>query len=1018
MSLSRIVAACLLLAGSAVVVRAQVDIDDLKPGLVATYTDGAKTEVVRTDPMIGINWKAGETVHPRLAPDGNTVVWDGYLNVLRAGNYKFSARVRGELTVTIAGKNVLKVSGKDDLPALQAGAEVRLEGGPQPLTVKFTRPDGAGRAELFWQSSWFRPEPVPYDAFFHNPAKTPAALATNQTLERGRFLAEELNCIGCHRPAADDKMAKGLVPRLGPDLSLVGGRVNAGWIYHWLGDPQKWRANAAMPKVFADNEAGKTEQYAVAQYLASLTGPAKPAPKPPDAKAVAQSVKAGQALFGSVGCTACHQTEKGKAAPQAVSLFGDPRVYVLDNIGSKATAEAIAAFISNPHAIDPSGRMPNLLLDGKEALDIARFLTEEKDKTIPEDLPAAPADGQRLAVYKQLKPTAEEQAAFDKLKPEDQWLSLGQRLVIERGCNNCHNVAPAGKALPTHGATANFDQLKSGKTLAAGCLSDDAAKRGAAPTFALDAKDKAALRAFLGDGVKGPGSPSPTNLARVTYHRFNCLGCHSRNGKGGLSSEMTEELRKFEKAENAEAVVPPPLTGTGHKLRTPWLKSVLLEKGRARPWMSLRMPQFGDKAVGHLPEAFAYLEGAEPDDTVHKAAINAANVDNGKHLVGKNAFGCISCHDLAGIPNTGTRGPDLAYMNQRVRYDWYLSWLEQAQRMHPGTRMPTVFPDGKSSLPTVLGGDAQKQADAMWAYLSLGPTLPLPVGLEPNIKGRILAVADKPVMLRCFAPEVGAKSIAVGYPGGVNVMYDAAACRVGYAWSGAFLDVSPLWDNRGGTPVKLLGQKFLNLPQGHPWALNDGKEPPDFAAQAKDLAWGIVPPTNKVFAGVKQLQFLGYSMETDGSPTFRYRIHAGESEPGVIAEKIEPLRTPVAVGVRRTFTISLPANKGAWLLAGETPGTPLIVDANDTSTNKFEKFAEIKKTDVLVQLPQAGDKVVLLKATAPAGSSWYLQRQGAGAQAMLRLPATSKAQDVTVTLDAWAPYRAEPGLYKELLTAK
>jgi hypothetical protein len=44
--------------------------------------------------------------------------------------------------------------------------------------------------------------------------------------------------------------------------------------------------------------------------------------------------------------------------------------------------------------------------------------------------------------------------------------------------------------------------------------------------------------------------------------------------------------------------------------------------------------------------------------------------------------------------------------------------------MDPGTRMPTVFPEGRSLLTDVLGGSADAQADALWAYFSLGPKLP------------------------------------------------------------------------------------------------------------------------------------------------------------------------------------------------------------------------------------------------------------------------------------------------------
>ena len=67
--------------------------------------------------------------------------------------------------------------------------------------------------------------------------------------------------------------------------------------------------------------------------------------------------------------------------------------------------------------------------------------------------------------------------------------------------------------------------------------------------------------------------------------------------------------------------------------------------------------------------------------------------------------------------------------------------------MQPGTRMPTVFPEGKSPLDSVLNGDAKAQAEAVWAYLSLGPGLPLPDGLEPP-KGLILSVKDRPYILR------------------------------------------------------------------------------------------------------------------------------------------------------------------------------------------------------------------------------------------------------------------------------
>src|SRR5207302_1303753 len=134
--------------------------------------------------------------------------------------------------------------------------------------------------------------------------------------------------------------------------------------------------------------------------------------------------------------------------------------------------------------------------------------------------------------------TPEEVKKFANRRPDTQWLELGQKLLVTKGCVNCHAVEPGGKAI-------------------------------------------------------APAAKFPT------------------------------------------------LTGIGHKSRTSWLKSVLTGGGRARPWMQLRMPQYGEPNVGLLPEAFAFLEGTTPDDTVHKSALDSDKIAAGKTIIGKGGLGCI-----------------------------------------------------------------------------------------------------------------------------------------------------------------------------------------------------------------------------------------------------------------------------------------------------------------------------------------------------------------------------------------
>jgi mono/diheme cytochrome c family protein len=999
---------------------AAVDADALRPGLIATYRDTARpipAEVVRLEPTIALSLKSGESPHPRLAADGGSARWEGYLNVVRAGNYRFRALVRGRVRLTVGAKEVLSAEVSDPAAALKDGPEVQLEAGWQPTVAEFTRLPGAARVEVFWESKGFRSEPLPHEPLRHLPARAPARLAADTSADQGRYLVGERNCFACHRPDDKDRIAAGLTGRQGPDLSKAGERVHEAWLYRWLEAPARLRPGAVMPRLFSDDETGNAERYAAARYLASLGGPVSQ--ERADRNRPRPNVSRGEKLFGSIGCLACHRPDGESQAKrkQAEDFYGERVNYPLSGLGAKMTPAKLAAYLANPLAIDPSGRMPHMLLQKQEADDLAGYLCRD-GAGVETRLPDPPAKGQIIAAFRRVEDRPAELAAFQKLPPDAQLIDLGQRVVIAKGCNNCHTIAPGGKPFASALASTSFDGLKKPEAQERGCLAAAPAKDGRSPWFPLSTAERRSVRQFLTGGTTGAGSPAPAFAARVALRRFNCLACHTRDGEGGLSPELTEELRKYEKAENAEAVVPPPLTGVAHKLRTPWLRGVLTEAKRARPWMGLRMPQFGAANVGKLPEALAALEGTEPDDKAHAVAITATKVTAGRQLVGKSAFGCIACHDLAGIASGGTRGPDLASMNERVRYDWYLRWLEQPQRLSPGTRMPSVFTNGKSLVESVLGGSGDAQAQAIWTYLSLGPGLPLPDGLEPAStkgKGIILTVKDRPVLLRTFMPDAGSRAVAVGYPGSVSVVFDAATCRLAYAWSGNFLDASPAWDDRGGNPARVLGPRFWTGAPGCPLGISDSKEPPDFAARAKDPAYGAAMPEGRVYDGSRQLAFEGYTTDKEGLPTFRYRVQAADPHPVEVTERPEPLRSGAGVGVARQLTIKATAQQTAWLFAGETGREPRLLDGKATPLALDLKAGEavVPAAERLLALPQDGDKVIVLAVSAaPEEARWHLRKLNGKWQALLRLPPGAASAKVLT----WAPYRDDPALLKELVS--
>jgi mono/diheme cytochrome c family protein len=683
----------------------------LRAGLVATYLDSAalkKIGITRLEGGIKVAVKKGEAPHPRLAADGGVYRWDGFIKVTRAGEYQFSAALLGKLRMMVAGKEAIVAESKT--AAVVHGNKLRLDAGMHSLIAEFTRPAGDARLRVEWESSLFRREPLPYDVLFHAPAEAAARLQLDERSEHGRFLVEERNCTQCHRPGDGEKIADGLRQRLGPDLSSVGARTAAGWIYRWLSSPRAIYPAATMPEMFSGDDAGRTDIYAVSRYLASLGGPFKfeKGDKDPD------RVKRGQLLFATVGCSACHTATKDNSTA----------IFPLAGLGRKTSPKSLAAYLRDPLAIDPSGRMPGLLLHANEAADLAHYLCGQDEPEMR--LPAVPPKELLAAAFKRVDPRPDELKEFLKLPADQQWLDLGKRIVIDRGCNNCHTIAPEGQPFANVLADAAFEDLRDARRIKNGCLSADKTKRGKSPWFGWTDGDADAVRHFLREGSTGAHSPAPMHQARVALQRFHCLACHVRNGHGGLPKETIDLLQKHAKADHAEAVSPPSLTGVAGKLRTPWLRQVLVDAGRARPWFAMRMPQFGKENVGTLAEALAAVEGMTADDAIHKVAATPALLEAGRLLIGKTAFNCVACHDMSGRPGTGARGPDLASMTQRVRYDWYRRWLEQPERMQPGTRMPTVFANGRSLLKTVLDGDAAKQADAMWGYLLQGPKLKLP----------------------------------------------------------------------------------------------------------------------------------------------------------------------------------------------------------------------------------------------------------------------------------------------------
>jgi mono/diheme cytochrome c family protein len=714
--------AFLLEAGLAAAL-AQSGVQPISPGFVCKATDGERT-VTFVMPTGDFTLETNQSIDPQLKPSFKAE-WDGFLTIDRAGTY--------ELILT-DGK---KPTGRQKL---------KVEAGLMPLHFSFERQPGQAQQQLWWESEFFRQEPIPWDACVHR--ETPAGVESAEKIARGRELLENLNCVACHK--TDKTFVHG---RTAPMLTGAGSRLKPAWIFQWLENPQHFRATALMP-AFSLSEQDRADLTAC---LAAQKGGAASTALPPEA-----SEREGRELFAKLGCAGCHSDE---SAPLA-------------GLGSKMEPAALADYLHDPLAVDPSGRMPGQYLTAHEAASLALLLAASKNP------------------------------AFEKAPPAGD-ATRGKELMTTRGCLNCHALEGAGAKVETKLAAPALAALHDG-----GCLAEKPGPN--VPHFDLTPAQRESLRAFL----QSPDvSEAPLQDFQRKVEQFNCTACHALHGPSKLSFPPNQ--------------MPPSLVDAGNKLRRSWIEAVMTGK-RGRPWLAARMPDFGRENAAFFYDGFAEQSGADLGEGIRLTNARVDIIDDGMNLIGTDAGGlsCITCHDFRGVPaGAETRGPDLTEIDDEVRTEWCYRYLWQPSRVVHGTVMPDFFV-GKPEW--MAGRDLNRLLQA----LSLGPKMPAPSGWRQDPLAYVIEVTNEPVLFHCFLTDVSPRAIAVGLPGKVSYCFDAYTAELRYVWTGPFLDVKSMWTLRGAGPVKVLGQKCYTAPAEFPLRIGDPATPPRVQYLGYDLIKG------------------------------------------------------------------------------------------------------------------------------------------------------------------------------------
>lgn len=544
--------------------------------------------------------------------------------------------------------------------------------------------------------------------------QTPFMLEGAEKLERGRKAFIQKGCYGCHAAPGFEDLPKVAGPLDGIGLKLS----NPSWLYNWIKEPAALRPRTQMPNFkLTDDELGN-----LTAFVLSLQADEELRPGSAAAPFLLEgaSPENGEILFVERGCRGCHGNRKEQAGVAR-------RVPNLAGIGLKVKAEWLDAWLEDPRAYNPETRMPKPTLTKAERMDLTAYLMTLQAN----DAIVKPGETFDLDAYDVRK---------------------GKELVQIYGCYGCHRIEQF-EGLPAPGSAVSEFAHKDRDELAFGdsdvprtkwdwvlyklrspriYQTEDMPLR--MPEFVYDEGETEALTTFYLNNappdlpLRFAQAPSPRvrTLQKGDWlvETYNCRGCH-----------MFEEEQPAAIAAHLQlkSMVPPRLIGEGERVQPQWLYDFLNKPAQLRPWLKIRMPDFGfshgdaETLTDYFCElaadagvAFPYILLPKKED------IPQQEIEMGEYRVRTDK--CVQCHPISldgGLPED-VKPEDLAInlmlAKKRLRFEWIKNFFRNPDKYAGAdTKMPFVFydPDGRPKIP-----DAEMWVDVTAKYLMVMESVP------------------------------------------------------------------------------------------------------------------------------------------------------------------------------------------------------------------------------------------------------------------------------------------------------
>ena len=536
-------------------------------------------------------------------------------------------------------------------------------------------------------------------------------------LAQGQKLFEQVGCTGCHLVQGYEN-----IPKIGPSLRRISAKVDPSWMVGWVENPHKFRPRTRMPNF----EFKPDEALAISAYLWSVSKEEgdqwlKENPLPAGFReGTGNDAARGKKLVETIGCKGCH----GFADGEFSTPLGKEKDLIpnLKDIASKTDPQWIYHWIKDPKGFQPDTKMPSVRLSDEEALAITSYLS------------TLGAKGESIA-------------GIEEKLADGASIKRGEALIRKYGCAGCHDIkgmekeSRIGVELTTFGSK-TVEELAFGNRTDVRRTWDDwtfhkiKSPRGYAterveqlmPQFNLADEDIDALRVLLGGfrerkvGQRYLADQSERVVQVVEGRRlmqqYNCIGCHEIENQGGFVKKYYEN----------PAAAPPPLHGEGEKVQSNWLFGFLKAPSLLRPWLEIRMPTFG-LSDEHTTQLVSYFNGLSKVDSpfvyFNEAGVPKQHLEAAQKLASEDYFNCFSCHVRGNKNPEGPPegwAPDLAMARQRLNPSWIIKWIQDPQKIQPGTKMPSFYPGGPDD---ILDGKDDRQIEALRDYvMSLGRVAP------------------------------------------------------------------------------------------------------------------------------------------------------------------------------------------------------------------------------------------------------------------------------------------------------